>query len=158
DAALLGDRRNNAAVEHLKELFDQLDANAGVSLGERLDAQRQRQPTNAERQQRSHADGVAAEQVFLERQDLMRLNALVSEFAEACVDAVDGLPLYEELREAASPLFNAAACRCGKAELFDASVQNALGVGEREIVAGEFQTARLAKRAIHGAIIATATA
>ena len=68
DAALLRNRRHDAAVVDRQERVDQFGRHAGIPLGQRLDAQGEREPGDAERQQVAHADGVTAQQVLLQRE------------------------------------------------------------------------------------------
>ncbi len=88
-AALLRDCGDDAAIVHLNQPVDQIGRHAGIALGQSLNPQSQRQPADADAQQRPHADGVTAQQVLLERENFLRLDALVCQFAEAGVDAVD---------------------------------------------------------------------
>ncbi len=90
-------------------------------------------------QKRPHADGVAAKQVFLKGKHLVRLDALVGQLAEAGVDAVDGLTLGEQIIEAAASLFHPSACFLCESELLHLTGQDALGIGEGQVVAGQFQ-------------------
>ena len=75
-------------------------------------------------EQRPHADGVTAEQVFLQGQHFVRLDALVGELAEAGVDAVDRVAAFEEIDDAAAGLLDALAGGRGQAEALDAAVQD----------------------------------
>ena len=103
DAALLGDGRHHAAVVHLDELVDQLRCHSRMSLGQRLDAQSERESADAETQQRSHADRMAAQQILLQGEHLVWFDALAGELAEAGVDTIQRLALRKQIVQAAAP-------------------------------------------------------
>ena len=73
----------------------------------------------------------------MQGQHVVGRDALVGELAEAGVDAVKGFAAFEELDDAAASLLDAATGGGGKAEALDAAVQNGVGVGEGQIVAGQ---------------------
>ena len=106
------------------ERVDQFRRDAGVALGQGLDAQRQRQPADAEAQQRPHADGVAAQQVFLKGENFVRLDALVGQLAEAGVDAVDGGAGRHQRFEDAASLLDALAGGGGQGQALDGAAED----------------------------------
>src|SRR5262249_46728083 len=108
-AALFGGGGHHAAVVHLAGRVGRSGRAAGVRRGGGLDAQGEGQAGLADAQQRADADGVAAEEVFLEGEHLVGGDALVGELAEAGVDAVDGGPGGEEVVQAAAGLLDALA-------------------------------------------------
>ena len=85
---------------------------------------------------------MAAQQVLLQGQDFVRLDALVGQFAEAGIDAIDRGPVASESfrqRRERSTLLAAADARL---QAFDLAVQDALGVVQGQAVAGQFQGRR----------------
>ena len=99
----------------------------------------QREAALSQRHQGPHADGMAAQKIFLKGQNLIRLDALIREFPEAGVDAVDNVSLGEKLVQAAARAFDALAGDGGQPKLFDSAGENAFGVVEGEAVAGEVE-------------------
>src|SRR5581483_272318 len=97
---------------------------------------------------------MAAEQVLLQREHLVRLDSLVGQLAEAGVDAVDGGSLGQQVRQAMPGLFDAAPGRRREAQLLDAAVQDRLSVGEDEVVAGQLPAGRRAVDTVHRVMIA----
>ena len=122
----------------IKQL-DQRDRDAGMALGQRLDAQRQRQPADADLQQRPHADGVAAQAGFPEGQNVVGVDALIGQLAEAGVDAVDGGAAGHQFFEATAGCARRASCGRGQAELRDPAGEKGIGIVEGQAGAAEVQ-------------------
>jgi hypothetical protein len=82
---------------------------------------------------------VAAEEVLLKGEDFLRLDTLVGEFAEACVDAVDGFAGGEKVVEATACALDPFAGGWCEREAFDLAVKETFRVIEGQAVAGEFE-------------------
>ena len=109
----------------------------------------EREPARANTKQRSHADRVTAEQVFLEGQDFCGIDALVGQLAEAGVDAIDRLPGIEQFQQAAACSFDSFAGGLPQSQTCNLAMQDVFCIIKSQAIAGEFQS-----RAFHTAIIA----
>ena len=82
---------------------------------------------------------MAAEQVFLQREHLVLGDALVGELAEAGVDAVNRFAARELIEQHFARADHAIARGRGELQRVDPTVEQVLGIGERQAVAGERQ-------------------
>ena len=126
-------------VVHGDQCVQQFGRHAGKTLSQGLNSQRKRQPDNAQRQKSPHGDRVAAEQILLQRQYLAFGDALVRELAETGVDAINRLIAREPLDEHITRANDIFAGRRSQLKFVNFPVQKALGIGERQSIAGEFQ-------------------
>ena len=138
DAALFGNRRHDRrGCNSSTQCVEQFGRHAGVALGQRLNAQREGQPGDAERQQAAHADGMAAQQILLQREDLMLGDALIRKFAEAGVDAIDRFAARSLSSSTLRERITRSRSRRGELQRIDPAVEQTLGIGQRQTVAGQ---------------------
>ncbi len=113
DAAALGDVGRDAGVDHVPHQLQQLDPHAAVALDERVEPHRQHGDGDVGLHRLAETGRVAADQVDLQRLDLVVVDDLVAHRAERGVDAVDD-PLGRDLLFQESPAGPAAFERSGR--------------------------------------------
>src|SRR5258708_5922552 len=99
---------------------------------------------------------MTAQEVFLQGEDVVRLDPLVRQLAEASVDAVDRLTALQQSHDDPPGAFYFLAGGGREADRFDLTVQHPLGVGEGQAVAAKLQRGPDGEGASHGGIIGRA--
>ena len=131
----------------------QFRRDAGMAPRQGLNAQGQRQASDGRPQQGTDADGVAAQEVFLQGQHLVRLDALTAQLAEAGVDAIEGFAAGEQIDQAGVGAVDAPAGGRRQGQLIDVGVEDAARIGQGQVLAVQFQDGRSAGDATHISII-----
>ncbi len=88
NAALRGNERSHAAIEHLAKRVDDDAAHAGESLGEGIGAQQHHCPSFRNGKRLADSDGVGSQQIYLQFANLVAGNAHIAEFADAGGDRI----------------------------------------------------------------------
>ena len=89
DAAMPRDRRMDPAVDHVAEEIDDLGPDPGPAGGKGVGAEYEDRADDVFSERRPDADGMAPQEIALQRAELVVRNAHGREVAEARVDAVD---------------------------------------------------------------------
>ena len=138
DGALGRDDRQDVGPEHGKESLDRGHPDPGVAARERIRTQRHHRPHGAVLERSSDSRRVAADQVALERLDLIGRDGNVGESPEPGGHPVDpGATAH-------GPIDDATGCRHraprrGREGEAGAAVRRGLEIGERQAVSGEAQ-------------------
>ena len=91
DAAVPRDRRMHPPVDHVAKEVDDLGPNTGSACGEGVGTQNEDRAHDVRGKRWPDAGGVAAQEIALERAELVVRNAHGREVAESGVDAINGI-------------------------------------------------------------------
>ncbi len=128
--------RMHAAIQQGNERVERLDPNTGKSLGEHVRAKRHGGADGAHGQRRVDAGGMAAQEIDLQRRQIVVGDPRLCERSESCVDSVDRLVAVGPPIDDAARVEHTGA-RAGRERHFRALVGDLQQVGNRQMLAVE---------------------
>src|SRR2546423_2155501 len=126
----------HAPIHHVAKKVDDLGSHARSSRSERVGAEHEDRPNDVLRQRRPDPDGMAADEIALERPQLVVRHTHGREIAEPGVDAVDGILALRDLGDDLCGLTDLALRGTVEAHR-NAPARDPDDVGDGEVVTGE---------------------
>jgi hypothetical protein len=130
------DRRMNAPIDHVAEEVDDLGSHTRSSGRERVGSEHEDRPHDVLRKRRPDADGVAANEIALQRAQLVVRDADCRKVAESGVDPVNGIVRLGDLSDDLRGLLHLALRGAVEADR-DVAARDRDDVGDGQVVAGE---------------------